>query len=252
MRTDDLSDACSVLGDILHSRSQLEQARKCFPVSLRADPHCARAHSNFSLTLAYLLSVERVLEHSGAALALLADSLGVWNQRLCALTYHPDLKGAQIVSAFVRRRARFLAPTTDFSRHDRTAGLRLRIGCVSPDFQRHTSRFYFTPLLSHHARDNFELVGYSNVKIEDEFTYLLKAACDHWRPIRHSDDAVVTRLVRGDGADVLVDCCNQMEVNRLDIFILALAPIRAMWLGAAWTTDLKTINYMLSDLCMAP
>jgi predicted O-linked N-acetylglucosamine transferase (SPINDLY family) len=62
----------------------------------------------------------------------------------------------------------------------------------------------------------------------------------------------VASLVQRDQIDILVDCCNHMRDARLGVFALKPAPIAATWLGAAWTTGLKTVDYALIDPHMAP
>ena len=245
-------EALNNLGVLLHAGGDLCDARECFLRALAIDPKFVEAQSNISLTLAYLSVFEDVLAHSDVALALAPDSAATWEKRLYALSYHPDLSAAQIFNEFVRWGARFALPVVDFSAHDRTPGRRLRIGYVSPDFRRHTSRFFFLPLFANHDPAMVELVAYSNVRIEDQFTQEFRKLIHHWRPIRHLDDAAAAQLVRDDGIDILVDCCNHMEANRLGLFALKPAPIQATWLGAAWTTGLPAIDYVLSDPIMSP
>jgi predicted O-linked N-acetylglucosamine transferase (SPINDLY family) len=179
------------------------------------------------------------------------DAAG-WEQRLYTFSYHPDLSAEQIYAEFVRWGDRFPDPVVDFSAHDRTPGRRLRIGYVSPDFRRHTSRFFFWPLFANHDPAAVELYAYSNVKIEDDVTGEFKGLFDHWRNIRGVSDDEAARMIREDRIDILVDCCNHMRDDRLGVFTLKPAPIQATWLGAAWTTGLKMVDYALIDPYMAP
>jgi hypothetical protein len=128
----------------------------------------------------------------------------------------------------------------------------LRVGYVSPDFRQHTCRFYFDPLLSNHDHAQVELFAYSNVSVEDDHTLRMKGYFDHWRSIRGVSDAQASELIQRDGIDILVDACGHMAGTRLGVFVHRPAPIQVTWLGAAWTTGLKQMDYAVFDPYMAP
>jgi protein O-GlcNAc transferase len=212
----------------------------------------ASAHQGVCSTLAKLADFTQVREHTDKALALFPDDRVVWEKHLYYLSYHPDMDVEDIFAQFVRWGDRFAAPTTDFSAHDRTPGRRLRIGYVSPDFRRHTSRFYFWPLFANHDPEKVELFAYSNVGREDDFTARFRTVFHHWRDIREMSDADAASLIRDDRIDILIDGCNHMRDDRLDVFALKPAPIQVTWLGAAWTTGLASVDYVLFDQYIAP
>ncbi len=212
----------------------------------------AHAHQGLSSACAKLADFDTVVSQSDAALAILPEDAVLWEKRLYALSYHPDLPVADIFAEFVRWGNRFPEPQGDFSGHDHTPGRRLRIGYVSPDFRRHTSRFYFLPFFANHDHDMVEIFAYANVKVEDDFTAKFKSVFDHWRDIRDCSDDAVAELVRRDRIDILVDGCNHMRDDRLGVFAQKPAPLQVTWLGAAWTTGLKAVDYVLFDPYIAP
>jgi predicted O-linked N-acetylglucosamine transferase (SPINDLY family) len=246
------AEAHSNLGGALRDLGQLVGAEASFRRALELKPDIAEAHQSLSSALAYLSDYREVVAESDLALRLKPGDARIWEQRLYAYSYHPELSAAEIYAEFVRWGDRFPDPVIDFSRHDRTPGRRLRVGYVSPDFQRHTSRFFFWPLFANHDHAVVELYAYSNVKAEDEYTAQFKGLFDHWRNIRDVADGEAARMVREDGIDILVDCCNHMRDDRLGVFALKPAPVQATWLGAAWTTGLKAVDYALLDPYMAP
>lgn len=212
----------------------------------------ASAHQGVCSTLAKLADFTQVREHTDKALALFPDDRVIWEKHLYYLSYHPDMGVEDIFAQFVRWGDRFAAPKTDFSAHDRTPGRRLRIGYVSPDFRRHTSRFYFWPLFANHDPEKVELFAYSNVGRDDDFTAKFRTVFHHWRDIRKLSDADAAALIRDDGIDILIDGCNHMRDDRLAVFALKPAPIQVTWLGAAWTTGLASVDYVLFDQYIAP
>ena len=214
--------------------------------------HRAQAHQSLAMNYAKLADYTDVVAQANAAMEVLPNDRETWERRLYALSYHPELSVNEIFTEFVRWGDRYPAPTTDFSAVDRTPGRRLRIGYVSPDFRAHTSRFYFWPLFAHHDFAKVELFAYSNVRSDDSFTEKFKTVFNHWRDIRELTDAQAAAQIKADGIDILVDGCNHMRDERLGIFALKPAPIQVTWLGAAWTTGLAAVDYVLFDRYIAP
>jgi protein O-GlcNAc transferase len=243
-------------GRLVESVRSYEKARevlKTLPAHVRmVRIHLAQAHQSLCMGYAKLAVHDEVIGQADAAMAVLPDDAELWERRLYALSYHPDLTANQIFSEFVRWGDRFPAPTTDFSNHDKTPGRRLKVGYVSPDFRRHTSRFYFWPFFANHDHCKVQLFAYSNVKLDDDFTQKFKSVFDHWCDIRTLSDAEVAARVQADGIDILVDGCNHMRDERLGVFALKPAPVQVTWLGAAWTTGLKAVDYVLFDPYIAP
>jgi protein O-GlcNAc transferase len=247
-----LAETHANLGNIFRERSCFVEALQCYRQGRIANPGLAIVHSNLASCVAQMSDFCEVVAVSDEALALAPNDEAIWEQRLYNLSYHPDLSAEAIYAEFVRWGDRFPDPVLDFSAHDHTPGRRLRIGYVSPDFRRHTSRFFFWPLFANHDPAAVELVAYSNVAVEDDVTQDFKGLFAHWRNIRGVSDQDVARRVKDDHIDILVDCCNHMRDARLGVFTLKPAPIQATWLGAAWTTGLKAVDYALIDPYMAP
>ena len=248
----DYAKAHCNLGAALHEQGRRAEAEICLRRALELDPEYAPSHQNLAIVLAYLSDFDEVVSESNLALHLKSDTAVDWEQRLYIFSYHPDLAAEEIYAQFVCWGDRFADPATDFSARDRTPGRRLRIGYVSPDFRRHTSRFFFWPLFANHDHEFVDLYAYSNVKTEDDVTQKFKGLFDHWRNIRGVADSDVACMIREDGIDILVDGCSHMRDDRLGVFTLKPAPIQVTWLGAAWTTGLKAVDYALIDPYMAP
>ena len=248
----DLAVAHSNLGYVLWDQRRLVESEAACRRAIELKPDLTAAHSNLGNALGYQSRLAEGCDSARRALELEPDSDSFWEKYLYVVSYHPDLPAEAIFKEFVRWGDRFPDPVTDFSGHDRTAGRRLRIGYVSPDFRKHTSRFYFMPLFEGHDREAFELFAYSNVRDEDAETADFKAVFDHWRNIRGVSDEAAAALVREDRIDILVDGCGHMRDDRLGLFALKPAPVQVTWLGSAWTTGLKAIDYVLFDPHIAP
>jgi predicted O-linked N-acetylglucosamine transferase (SPINDLY family) len=239
---------------VFKENNKLVVALQSLKTALQINPDYAEAQQNYSSLLGSLSNYDDVVKHSDIALAL-KDSPTIWESRLFAWIYHPDLSAETICNEHARWGERFPEPQdASFSEHDRSTNRRLRVGYVSPDFRDHSCRYFFEPLFSQHDHTHFELFAYSNVKLEgeDEHTQRFKTYFDAWRNIRHITDEEVFKMIRQDQIDILIDGCGHMKDTRLELFALKPAPIQITWLGAAWTTGLKQMDYALYDPFMAP
>jgi len=249
----DYAEAYSNHGNSLRLMSCLVGALDSATKAIQLDPNLAVAQQTYSSVLAYLSDYRVVIAHSNIALAQAPESSAIWEGHLYTWIYHPDLSTNEIVAEHIRWGERFPMPTEDkFINHQRSVHRRLRVGYVSPDFRGHTCRFYFDPLFSQHDHTKFEFFAYSNVAIEDEHTQRFKTYFDTWRNIYGVSDQNVAEMVQCDQIDILVDACGHMLDTRLEVFALKPAPIQVTWLGAAWTTGLKQIDYALFDPYMGP
>jgi predicted O-linked N-acetylglucosamine transferase (SPINDLY family) len=177
----------------------------------------------------------------------------VWEGRLYHWIYHPDLSAQEICAEHVKWGGRFAGLIQGgFDGHDRSLERPLRVGYISPDFRGHSCRFYFEPLFAEHSHKNFEFFAYSNVLVEDDHTHRMKSYFDKWTSILGISDDMVAELIRRDEIDILVDGCGHMMDTRLSVFAHKPAPIQVTWLGAAWTTGLPQMDYVLFDPFMAP
>ncbi|MBU2090542.1 MAG: tetratricopeptide repeat protein, partial [Alphaproteobacteria bacterium] len=208
--------------------------------------------SHLASIMAMLSDYTQVKPMSDEALALAPWEDEIWEQRLYNFSYHPDLPASDIFAEFVRWGDGQKVSVPSAYANAREPNRRLRVGFVSPDFRRHTSRFYFSALFEHHDREAIELIGYSNVQQPDEWTERFRGWSSGWREIRGLSDAEVAEQIRADGIDILIDACNHMQDHRLGVFTLKPAPVQATWLGAAWTTGLPTVDYVLFDPYLAP
>ena len=251
----DLVGAHASRGDLMRFKFQYIDALEATKTALQLDPQLDFALQNYATILAYLSDYSEVCQYSDRALSLASqiELVAIQESRLYLYIYHPDLTARQIVDEHIKWGSQFAAlGQGDFAGHDRTPKRRLKIGYVSPDFRGHTCRFYFEPLFSQHNHTEFELFAYSNVLIEDEHTQRMKPYFDHWRTIVSVSDEAAAQMIKDDQIDILVDACGHMMDTRLEIFAHKPAPIQVTWLGAAWTTGLPQMDYVLFDPYMAP
>lgn len=242
------------LASALKSNHRYAEALHNAHGAVRMSPFLGEARQTLASMLGHLSDFEGVTAESDVAMSLqVRDDDLLWESRLYLYSYHPDLGADEIFAEFARWGARYPDPPAgSFGVRDQSPGRRLKVGYVSPDFRRHTSRFYFYPLFGNHDRSEVELFAYSNVINPDDETARFRGMFDQWRDICGMPDEAAAALIRDDGIDILVDVCNHMINTRLHLFALKPAPIQVTWLGSAWTTGLKAVDYVLLDGHVAP
>jgi len=218
------------LGNVYKDAGALDDAIECYRKALQLDPRSAATHGN----LAYALSFQ-----SPEPQPILEECLR-WDERFAAgFAVH---RGAASPSRH--------KPNSD--PRSNAPGRRLRIGYVSPDFRDHCQSLFTIPLLSRHDHDSFHITCYSSVKRPDALTRRISGYADVWREVRLLDDDTLSRVVRDDGIDILVDLTMHMAGGRPLLFARKPAPVQIAWLAYPGTTGMSAMDYRLSDPRLDP
>jgi predicted O-linked N-acetylglucosamine transferase (SPINDLY family) len=208
------------LGNVLKDAGELDEAIACFRRSLELDPSNPTTHGN----LAYAL---------------------------CFQSPAPEPVRAECE----RWAARFAAPVRRLEKdqgRDLSTDRRLHIGYVSADFRDHCQTLFTLPLLSRHDHDRFRIHCYSSVERPDAYTERISMHADAWREVRALDDEALSRVIRGDRIDILVDLTMHMSNGRPLLFARKPAPVQIAWLAYPGTTGMDAIDYRLSDPRLDP
>ncbi len=136
--------------------------------------------------------------------------------------------------------------------HPRKAGKRIRIGYVSADFRRHPLERFYTSILSHHDRSQFEVYAYSSTPSADDSTARYRSWCEHWREVAGIDDEDFPAVVARDHPDILVDLSGHTSGNRLGAFARRAAPVQLSHCGYPNTTGLKQMDWYITDSVADP
>lgn len=225
-------------------------------LTIGAADHAASAWSN--LGLAHMIT-GRHAEAVAAfrkALDIVPGDAAMRSNLLFCLCFTEE---AALDEVFAEHRAfeRFVRPATRRPPAEPAmpeAGRRLRIGYLSPDFQRYPGPGYhfLLPPLTHHDRTGFEIVCYYNDRREDEATRRFRDLADGWRPCAHLSDEALDARIRADGIDILVDCGGHMARNRMPLFLGRPAPVQISFPLYPNTTGLMAMDYQFADPLFAP
>jgi len=172
------------------------------------------------------------------------------------LNYSPDLNDRKIYSYYEKFNKQFCNQFRNkwkpFKKR-KIQGKKLKIGYVSPDFKNHSMKGFLEPIISNHNHDDFEIYAFAELKFEDETSEKYKSLVDHWIPTKNlSDNELATKIYELQ-IDILVDLAGHTDGNRLGVFAQKPAPVSvSYWLGYAYTTGLKAIDFFLTSSVMAP
>jgi predicted O-linked N-acetylglucosamine transferase (SPINDLY family) len=243
------ADALTNLGlALLHSRRPAAAIR----VFKRAAPLCPEnlaAWVNWSLAATAAGDIAEAIHAARRTVAIAPASAEMHSGLLLTLHYDPSLSPGAIFEEHRRwsaKHAAAVAPLPPMA-GDCSAGRKLRVGYVSPDFRRHPVAQFITPLLEAHDRTQVEVVCFATAAAEDEVTRRMQALPVGWRNIASLGDREAAAAVRAEGIDVLVDLAGHTAGNRLPLFAYRPAAVQVTYLGYPNTTGMAAMDWRLTD-----
>jgi len=125
---------------------------------------------------------------------------------------------------------------------------KIRIGYLSPDFNKNAVGLFLTSLLKYFDKSKFEVFCYYTHHSSDEYTTLFKSYKKlHWNDVHYMSDFELSNLIQGDEIDILFDLIGHGVKNRMGVLALKPAPVIINYLGYPDYTHLSTIDYRLVD-----
>jgi predicted O-linked N-acetylglucosamine transferase (SPINDLY family) len=251
----DSAEVQNNLGNVLKEKGRLDESAAAYSRALQLRPDFAEAHSNLGINLSSQGRLDEALESFRRAMRLKPEAHQYFGNLLYTIHFHPAHNAATILREHEEWARRFSDPLSSqivAHANDRSAGRRLRIGYVSPDFREHPVGRFLAPLLAAHDHPQFEIFCYSGVRIPDEMTGRMKGYADQWRDTVGLSDVALVEQIRRDQIDVLVDLTLHMTGSRLLMFARKPAPVQVTWLGYVGTTGVKAIDYRISDPLLDP
>jgi predicted O-linked N-acetylglucosamine transferase (SPINDLY family) len=251
----DYADVHSNLGAIWEQIGQFDAAMASCSRALEIKPDLVEARVVLGNALRDIGQLDDAVSSYRRTLEFKHDYEVAYNNLLFALNYHPDLGAEEIYQAYQEYDTQRCIPLrTTWRAHgnDKNPDRRLRVGYVSPDFRRHSCRFFLEPLLAQHDKTRVEVYAYAELSKEDYMTARYKSYADHWIPTKGMGDAALAERIRSDGIDILVELAGHTAGNRLLAFARKPAPVSLSWLGYGYTTGLSAIDYYLTDETCVP
>jgi len=245
------------LGSALKGMCQMGEAVAAYQRALEIKPDHADAHNNLGVALKDMGRAEEAIVSYRRALELQPEAAGIRSNVAFTMHYPPEADAAaEAVFAehleWARIHASPLEKDAALHSNDRSAGRRLRVGYVSPDFRVHSVAYFIENLLAGHDPSQVEVFCYADIIREDSVSARLRSYAVHWRRITGLGDERVARLVREDAIDILVDLAGHTSGNRLPVFARRPAPVQVTAIGYCGTTGLSAIDFRLTDALADP
>ena len=127
---------------------------------------------------------------------------------------------------------------------------KIKLAFLSSDLRGHHSVVgFFKAIVENVNKDKFELILFSNCKInkEDETSAGLKTYFDEWINIEKLSDIEAINMIRKNNINIIIDLMGLSSSNRLSLFKNRLAPIQILWLGYNNTSGLSQMDYLIAD-----
>jgi len=230
-----------VLGELQRHREALES----YDRAVALDPASAPALSNRVMAALNLCDWDRVAQMTQDGSILFAPPLtllGVSGDKPLQLS-----RATAIAREMAPRPVRPLW-TGESYRHDR-----IRIAYLSADMREHAVAFQLAPVIEHHDRARFQVIGISTGLSDDSaIRARLVEGFDRFHDFAALNSDEIARRLREMEIDIAIDLGGHTGFSRLQIFAHRFAPVQASWLGYAGTTGAPFIDYLIADSVVAP
>ena len=130
-------------------------------------------------------------------------------------------------------------------KHQHKRHRRIRIGYLSPDFNKCVLADFIRVLVADYNQDDFQVYCFSNGK-EDDITEFYRSCSVKWVDISGLNVPEAARTIYDRGIDILFDLAGHTR-NNLPILAYKPAPVQICGIGYFATTGLDKVDYFLTD-----
>ena len=127
---------------------------------------------------------------------------------------------------------------------------KIKLAFLSSDIRKkHPVTKFLKTVVENVNRDKFELLLFSNCKInkEDKTSEAFKVYFDKWINISELNDIEGINKIRENKIDIIVDIMGLTSTNRIALFKNRLAQLQILWLGYNNTSGLSQMDYFIAD-----
>ena len=241
------------LGRTLGQSGRFIEAESILRKAIRLDPNFAEGYNMLGTVLHVMGRTDEAAELVRKAVELDRQNPPLHSHQLVTSHSSSRYSAADIFGFHQEWARRHANPIRPENTHANTPDpdRKIRLGYVSPNFSRNIVGYFFKPVFDSHDRNNFEIFCYSNTRVQDDFTGHF-ANSSNWRAVANMSDEELTRQIRRDAIDILVDLSGHTPGNRLLVFARKPAPVQVTWLDYFDTSGLETMDYLITDPVSTP
>ena len=126
-------------------------------------------------------------------------------------------------------------------------GDKIHIAYISPDFRHHVMFSFYYTMLHGYDKDKFKVTCISLTEKCDGFTEHLKSLVDHWVDAPEPSWPKLSKQLKKENIDILVDLAGHSANNGLAIFYDRVAKVQISGLGWMESTGLGCVDYLITD-----
>ncbi len=134
----------------------------------------------------------------------------------------------------------------------RTAGEKIRLGFLSPNFREHPSAQLHGRHFLLRDRSRFETIAYSLHRSNGPLRQRIMEACDHFHEMSDLDSQAIAARIAADDIDILVDLAGHLDFSRPEVLALRPAPLQVSYLGLPATMGVELVDYRITDPFVTP
>lgn len=130
---------------------------------------------------------------------------------------------------------------------------KIRIAYLSSDFHNHATAFLMAGMFEHHDKSKFHVTGLSaGIDDNSAIRERLKKAFDVFVDVREMSDEEVSKWVRKNEIDILIDLKGYTRDNRFGILSRRCAPVQITYIGYPGTLGSPCVDYAIADEHVVP
>jgi protein O-GlcNAc transferase len=130
---------------------------------------------------------------------------------------------------------------------------RIKLAYLSGDFGRHPLSYLIVELFERHDRERFEVIGVScGPNDGSDIRARVVRSFERFHDVAALSDGDVVKLLRDEGADIVVDLSGYTVNGRSGILAYRPAPIQVNYLGFLGSMGAEFIDYVIGDETVMP
>ncbi|MGQ0512282.1 MAG: O-linked N-acetylglucosamine transferase, SPINDLY family protein [Betaproteobacteria bacterium] len=235
----------------LIERGESEEALRALQGQGERSPDLPQVQLSLGYVLCHMGRTAEGLAAYRRALEMKPDDVDAHSNLLLALNYSAEHTATELFEAHRRFGQQIVLPVASPD-PERTAGRRLRVGYLSPDYYAHVVACFLLPIVARHDRARFEVFCYYTRDVNDAVTDGLRGLADRWADCAGRTDAEIAARIRSDRIDILVDLAGHTAHQRLAVLALRPAPVQVTYLGYPNTTGLAAVDWRITDAMADP
>ena len=244
------------LGNLLKLDSDYDAAEQLYRKVLQVSTRNGIVHKNLGDLLLRSLRIEDGISELRKATECDPGNPYLLSDLIFAEHYAQPEAGKEVPPSIQRWHELFGKNISlELGRHakPRQTSNRIRIGLLSGSFRRHPVGFLALPVLEALDRSRFSIFSYANQVDRDAYTDRFQRLSDQWKPVAHLKDDELTRLIRNDRIDVLLEMSGHGVGHRLPVVAGRVAPVQMKWIGGQYNTmGIDAMDYFISDPIETP